>query len=110
MGSPAKGQSKAFDISAHKSSSKVSSFISPAKSSSKPLDFSPQKLTALNSRYVSVSLKAADLDRVLDEKKMEHERLDEKIKGMEAARYTLEIDKKCILLKIKNSPVRAEVV
>ena len=102
MGSPSKGQCKAFDISAQKASAKMSSLISPAKGPSKPLDFSPQKLAALNSRYVSVSLKAADLDRVLDEKKMERDWLDEKIKGMEAARYTLENDKKRILLQIKN--------
>ena len=37
---------------------------SPQKSSSQSFNFSPQKLVALNSRYVSVSLKAADLDKV----------------------------------------------
>ena len=60
-------------------------------------------MAALNSRYVSVSLKAADLDRVLDDKKRERYQLDEKIKGLEAARYTLENDKKRILLQIKNA-------
>ena len=75
---------------------------SPEKSSSQSFNFSPQKMAALNSRYVSVSLKAADLDKVLDTKRMEHDRLDEKIKGLELARLTLENDKKRILLQIKN--------
>ena len=105
--SPQKGQDKALNTSPQKSAtfatSKGSSLISPAKSQSQPLDFSPQKMAALNARYVSVSLKAADLDRVLDDKKRERYELDEKIKGLEAARYTLENDKKCILLQIKNA-------
>ena len=105
--SPRQGQNEAFDTSPHKSTTstafKGSSLISPAKSQSKPLDFSPQNMAALNAWYVSVSFKAADLDRVLDEKKREHYELDEKIKGLEAARYTLENDKKRILLQIKNA-------
>ena len=75
---------------------------SPQKSSSQSFNFSPQKLAALNSRYVSVSLKAADLDKVLDAKRMEHDRLDEKIKGLELARLTLENDKGHILLQIRD--------
>ena len=104
---PGKGQDKALDTSPQKSTtsttSKRSSLISPAKSQSQQLDFSPQKMAALNARYVSVSLKAADLDRVLDDKKRERYELDEKIKGLEAVRYTLEDDKKRILLQIKNA-------
>ena len=72
---------------------------SPQKSSSQSFNFSPQKLAALNSRYVSVSLKAADLDKVLDAKRMKHDRLDEKIKGLELARLTLENDKRRILFR-----------
>ena len=104
---PGKGQDKTLDTSPQKSatftSPKRSALISPAKSQIQQLDFSPQKMPALNARYVSVSLKAVDLDRVLDDKKRERYELDEKIRGLEVVRYTLENDKKSILLQIKNA-------
>ena len=76
--------------------------IVPAKGSSFTADFSPQKMAALNQKYVTVSMKADDLDALLEIKRKECHELDEKIKGIELSRFTLENDKKRIMCQIKS--------
>ena len=67
-----------------------SSIISPSKGSSFKPDFSPQKMAALNQKYVTVSMKADELDVLLERKRRERYELDQKIKGHELSRLTLE--------------------
>ena len=66
------------------------------------MDFSPQTMAALNQKYVTVSMKAADLDVLLERKQRDVYELDQKIKGHELSRLTLENDKKRIMSQIKR--------
>ena len=76
--------------------------ISPSKASSFKVQFSPQRMAALNQKYVTVSIKAADLDALLERKRRACYELDQEIRGHELSRLTLENDKKRIMCEIRN--------
>ena len=74
--------------------SKGFGMISPSKGSSFKVQFSPQRMAALNQKYVTVSMKADNLDALLERRQRERFELDQEIKGHELSRLTLENDKK----------------